>query len=168
MAEIVERAVRDLVPYARNPRRNDAVVDQMAASIREFGFKVPILALSDGTIVDGHLRLKAAQKLRIETVPVILCDEWTPAQVKAFRLMRKVKILGRPTTVSDLVGWSRRQALVSSEAERVGTDTAAAVLHRTGCSGPRRGRDSFADDTCRGQPQFRAQRNSGSDQAASR
>jgi hypothetical protein len=87
MTEIVERAVRDLVPYARNPRKNDAVVDQMAASIREFGFKVPILALSDGTIVDGHLRLKAAQKLKIDTVPVILCDEWTPAQVKAFRLM---------------------------------------------------------------------------------
>jgi ParB-like chromosome segregation protein Spo0J len=87
MTEIVERAVQDLVPYARNPRKNDSVVDQMAASIREFGFKVPILALSDGTIVDGHLRLKAAQKLRIETVPVILCDEWTPAQVKAFRLM---------------------------------------------------------------------------------
>ena len=87
MAEIVERAVRDLIPYARNPRKNDAVVDQMAASIREFGFKVPILALSDGTIVDGHLRLKAAQKLKCETVPVILCDEWTPAQVKAFRLM---------------------------------------------------------------------------------
>jgi ParB-like chromosome segregation protein Spo0J len=52
----------------------------MAASIREFGFKVPILALSDGTIIDGHLRLKAAQKLKIETVPVILCDEWTPTQ----------------------------------------------------------------------------------------
>jgi hypothetical protein len=60
MTEIVERAVRDLIPYARNPRKNDAVVDQMAASIREFGFKAPILALSDGTIVDGHLRLKAA------------------------------------------------------------------------------------------------------------
>jgi ParB-like chromosome segregation protein Spo0J len=87
MTEIVERATKDLVPYARNPRKNDAVVDQMAASIREFGFKVPILALSDGTIVDGHLRLKAAQKLRIVAVPVILCDEWTPAQVKAFRLM---------------------------------------------------------------------------------
>ena len=80
MAEIVERAVRDLVPYAR--KKNDAVVDQMAASIREFGFKVPILALSDGTIIDGHLRLKAAQKLKLESVPVILCDEWTPAQVK--------------------------------------------------------------------------------------
>jgi ParB-like chromosome segregation protein Spo0J len=87
MSEIVERAVRDLVPYARKPRKNDDAVDKMAASIREFGFKVPILALSDGTIVDGHLRLKAAQKLRIETVPVILCDKWTPAQVKAFRLM---------------------------------------------------------------------------------
>ncbi len=87
MAEIVERAVGDLIPYARNPRINDAVVDQMAASIREFGFKVPILALSDGTIVDGHLRLKAAQKLGIEIVAVILCDAWTPAQVKAYRLM---------------------------------------------------------------------------------
>ncbi len=48
---------------------------------------MPILALSDGTIIDGHLRLKAAQKLKLEKVPVILCDEWTPAQVKAFRLM---------------------------------------------------------------------------------
>ncbi len=87
MTEIVERATKDLVPYARNPRKNDAVVDQMAASIREFGFKVPILALSDRTIADGHLRLKAAQKLKIVTVPVILGGEWTPAQVKAFRLM---------------------------------------------------------------------------------
>jgi ParB-like chromosome segregation protein Spo0J len=87
MTEIVERAVRNLIPYARNPRENDAVVDQMAASVREFGFKVPILALSDGTIADGHLRLKTAQKLKIEMVPVILCDEWTPAQVKTFRLM---------------------------------------------------------------------------------
>jgi ParB-like chromosome segregation protein Spo0J len=76
MAEIVECAVRELIPYARNPRKNDAVVDQMAASIREFGFKVPILALSNGTIVDAHLRLKTAQKLKIGTVPVILCDEW--------------------------------------------------------------------------------------------
>ncbi len=47
MTEIVERAVRNLIPYARNPRKNDAVVDQMAASIREFGFQVPILALEE-------------------------------------------------------------------------------------------------------------------------
>ena len=76
-----------LVFYARNPRKNDAAVDRMCSSIREFGFKIPVLARSDGEVVDGHLRLKAAKKLRITEVPVILCDEWTPAQVRAFRLM---------------------------------------------------------------------------------
>ncbi len=76
-----------LVFYARNPRKNDAVVDRMCSSIREFGFKIPVLARSDGEVVDGHLRLKAAKKLRIPEVPVILCDEWTASQVKAFRLM---------------------------------------------------------------------------------
>lgn len=79
--------IEKLVFYARNPRRNDAAIDRMCASIREFGFKIPVLARSDGEVVDGHLRLKAAKKLDIVEVPVILCDEWTPAQVKAFRLM---------------------------------------------------------------------------------
>src|SRR5215475_12304349 len=76
-----------LSPYPRNPRKNDAAVDRMCGSIREFGFKIPSLVRSDGEIVDGHLRLKAARKLGITEVPVILCDEWTPAQVKAFRLL---------------------------------------------------------------------------------
>src|ERR1700680_2784174 len=76
-----------LVFYARNPRKNDAAVDRMCGSIREFGLKIPVLARSDGEVVDGHLRLKAARKLGIAEIPVILCDEWTPAQVKAFRLM---------------------------------------------------------------------------------
>jgi DNA modification methylase len=82
-----------LVFYARNPRKNDAAVDRMCSSIREFGFKIPVLARSDGEVVDGHLRLKAARKLGswpggdTTAIPVILCDEWTPAQVKAFRLM---------------------------------------------------------------------------------
>src|SRR5215469_8012507 len=75
------------VLYARNPRKNDAVVDRMCSSIREFGFTIPVLARSDDEVVDGHLRIKAARKLRIEQIPVILCDEWTAAQVKAFRLM---------------------------------------------------------------------------------
>jgi ParB-like chromosome segregation protein Spo0J len=79
--------IERLVPYARNPRKNDAAVDRMCGSIREFGFKIPCLLRSDGEIVDGHLRLKAACKLGITEVPVILCDEWTPAQVKAFRLL---------------------------------------------------------------------------------
>src|SRR6266851_4854021 len=59
----------------------------MVASIQEFGFKIPVLARSDGQVVDGHLRLKAALKLGIREIPVILCDEWSPAQVKAFRLL---------------------------------------------------------------------------------
>ncbi len=78
-----------LVPYGRNPKKNDdpEIVAKMAGSIKEYGFKVPVLARSDGLVVDGHLRLKAAMELRLETVPVILCDDWTEAQVKAFRLM---------------------------------------------------------------------------------
>src|SRR5690242_20214246 len=76
-----------LVFYIRNPRKNDAAVDRMCGSIREFGFKIPVLARSDGEVVDGHLRLKAARKLGITDVPVLLCDEWTKTQVKAFRLM---------------------------------------------------------------------------------
>src|ERR1700722_6996261 len=76
-----------LVEYPRNPCKNDAAVDRMCGSIREFGFKIPCLVRSDGEIVDGHLRLKAARKLGITEIPVMLCDEWTPGQVKAFRLM---------------------------------------------------------------------------------
>src|SRR5258708_3914133 len=76
-----------LVFYVRNPRKNDAAVDRMVASIQEFGFKIPVLARSSGEVVDGHLRLKAACKLGLTELPVILCDEWSEAQVKAFRLM---------------------------------------------------------------------------------
>jgi DNA modification methylase len=85
--EIQHWAIEKLVPYIRNPRKNDAAVDRMVSSMREFGFKIPMLVRSDGEVVDGHLRLKAAKKLGITEIPVILCDEWTPAQVKAFRLM---------------------------------------------------------------------------------
>jgi DNA modification methylase len=80
-------SIERLVEYPRNPRKNDSAVDRMCSSIREFGFKIPCLVRSDGEVVDGHLRLKAARKLGIAEIPVILCDEWTPAQVKAFRLM---------------------------------------------------------------------------------
>jgi DNA modification methylase len=76
-----------LVEYARNPRKNDDVVDRMCGAIREFGFRIPIVARSDGTIVDGHLRLKAARKLDIKTVPVVLADDLNETQIKAFRLL---------------------------------------------------------------------------------
>src|SRR5216684_517064 len=80
-------SIERLVEYPRNPRKNDGAVDRMCASIREFGFKIPCLVRSDGEVVDGHLRLKAARKLGIAEIPVILCDEWSEAQVKAFRLL---------------------------------------------------------------------------------
>jgi DNA modification methylase len=79
--------ISKLVPYIRNPRKNDHAIERMMASINEFGFKIPILARSTGAVVDGHLRLKAAQKLGMAELPVILCDEWSEAQVKAFRLL---------------------------------------------------------------------------------
>jgi hypothetical protein len=75
-----------LIDYARNPRKNDHAVDRVAAAIKEFGFRVPIIAKSDGLVVDGHLRLKAARKLGLVEVPVVLADDLTDAQVKAFRL----------------------------------------------------------------------------------
>ena len=74
------------VEYAGNPRKNDHAVDKIAAAINEFGFRIPIVAKSDGLIVDGHLRLKAAKKLGLDTVPVLLADDMTDQQIKAFRL----------------------------------------------------------------------------------
>jgi DNA modification methylase len=76
-----------LIPYARNPRKNDQAVDRMCAAIREFGFRIPVVARSDGTVVDGHLRLKAAIRLGLPDVPVALADDLTEAQIKAFRLL---------------------------------------------------------------------------------
>jgi len=79
--------IERLVPYARNPRKNDVNVDRMAGAIKEFGFRIPVVAKSDGTVVDGHLRIKAAQKLGMTKLPVVLADELTDAQIKAFRLL---------------------------------------------------------------------------------
>lgn len=76
-----------LKPYANNPRRNDEAVSQMCNAIREMGFKVPIIVRSDGEVVDGHLRLKAAKQLGLTEVPVLLADDLTPTQVKAFRIL---------------------------------------------------------------------------------
>jgi DNA modification methylase len=78
--------IEKCIDYARNPRKNDHAVDKVASAIKEFGFRVPIVAKSDGLVVDGHLRLKAAKKLGLTEVPVILADDMSEAQIKAFRL----------------------------------------------------------------------------------
>ncbi len=76
----------DLKPYENNPRYNENAVDAVAASIKEFGFKVPIIIDADNVIIAGHTRLKAAQKLGLEKAPCIVADDLTPDKVKAFRL----------------------------------------------------------------------------------
>lgn len=73
--------------YAKNPRiHKPADIDKTARFIERFGFKGAIVARSTGEVIDGHLRLKALQKLGWKEVPVVLGDEWTPEEVKAFRL----------------------------------------------------------------------------------
>ncbi len=76
-----------LIEYENNPRKNDHAVEQMCAAISEMGFKVPIIAKSNGLVVDGHLRLKAARQLALPTVPVILADDLSETQIKAFRIL---------------------------------------------------------------------------------
>lgn len=84
--KVTYMGVDSLIPYANNPRLNDNAVDAVAASIKEFGFKVPIVVDGENVIINGHTRLKAAHKLGLEQVPVIVADDLTPEQVKAFRL----------------------------------------------------------------------------------
>lgn len=84
--EIIYKKLDEIRPYANNPRNNDNAVDAVAASIREYGFKQPIVIDVNGEIVAGHTRLKAAKKLGLKEVPCILADDLTPEQVKAYRL----------------------------------------------------------------------------------
>lgn len=84
--EIVMKRTADIKPYAGNPRDNDNAVPYIAESIKQFGFRVPIVLDQDDVIVCGHTRWKAAQKLGIEEVPTVGVDDLTPEQVKAFRL----------------------------------------------------------------------------------
>ena len=84
--DIVNRRLSEIHPYENNPRFNDEAVDAVAASIQEFGFKVPIVLDSEGVIVAGHTRWKAALKLQLEEVPCVVADDLSPEQIKAFRL----------------------------------------------------------------------------------
>ena len=83
---IINKSVEALRAYDKNPRRNDEAVEYVANSIREFGFKVPVIIDKNDVIVCGHTRVKAAVKLGMGEVPCIVADDLTPAQIKAFRL----------------------------------------------------------------------------------
>ena len=84
--EIVMKQTEDLQAYKYNPRDNDNAVDVVAESIKEFGFKVPLVITGENVIVCGHTRLRAAKRLGIREVPCIVADDLTPEQIKAFRL----------------------------------------------------------------------------------
>jgi len=84
--DIREINIDQLIPYSNNPRHNDSAVEAVVNSIKEFGFKVPIVVDKNNVIVAGHTRIKAAKKLGMEQVPCVIADDLTPSQVKAFRL----------------------------------------------------------------------------------
>lgn len=84
--EVVYKKVKDLKPYDKNPRKNAKAVDAVAESIRQFGFKVPIVIDKDNVIVCGHTRWKASKKLGLEEVPCVVASDLTKEQIKAFRL----------------------------------------------------------------------------------
>lgn len=78
--------IQDVKPYANNPRDNDGGVDAVANSIKEFGWQQPIVVDKDHVIVAGHTRYKAAKKLGMKEVPIVVANKLTPEQVKAYRL----------------------------------------------------------------------------------
>ena len=83
---IVEKKLKEIKPYEKNARKNDDAVKYVAESIRQFGFKVPIVIDKDNVIVAGHTRYKASKELGLEAVPCIVADDLTEEQIKAYRL----------------------------------------------------------------------------------
>ena len=84
--QIIIKGIGEIQPYENNPRRNETAVDAVAASIREFGWQQPIVVDKDGVIIAGHTRYKAAKKLGLAEVPVVVADKLTEEQIKAYRL----------------------------------------------------------------------------------
>lgn len=95
--KIIYKNIEELTPYDNNPRLNDSGVDALAESIKQFGFKVPVIIDKNGVVVAGHTRIKACKKLGIKDVPCIIADDLTDEQIKAFRLA--------DNKVAELSGW---------------------------------------------------------------
>lgn len=84
--QIITKKLEELRPYKNNPRKNDHAVDAVANSIKEFGFKVPLVIDNNGEIIAGHTRYKAAKKLKMKEIPCIVADDLTEEQIRAFRI----------------------------------------------------------------------------------
>jgi ParB-like chromosome segregation protein Spo0J len=83
---IEQRALDTIFPYARNPRKNQQAIPKVKASLKEFGWRQPIVVDSDGIIIVGHTRYLAALELGLTEAPVHVAENLTPSQVKAYRL----------------------------------------------------------------------------------
>ena len=127
--EIIYKDPKELIPYENNPRKNDPAVKAVKNSIKEFGFKVPIVIDRDGVIVTGHTRLKAALQLHMSEVPVVVADDLDEEQIKAFRLGPLGLVIGLLTAcvafpTECIVQWSTNNVVVelldTVENQRVG------------------------------------------------
>jgi ParB-like chromosome segregation protein Spo0J len=110
-------SITKLVPYAGNPRKNDHAVEQVSDAIKRFGFRVPVLAKSNGEIIDGHLRVKAAKRLGLSEVPVVLCDDLNESDVRALRIS-----INRMAELAEWDGELLNAELEALAAEGVGLD----------------------------------------------
>ena len=113
--EIIELPIEQLKMYENNPRNNLPAVKYVAASIKEFGFKQPIVIDKDYVIVAGHTRLLAAKKLGLTTVPCVMADDLTDEQIKAYRLA--------DNKVKEQSGWDfEKLSIEMKELQNVGFD----------------------------------------------
>lgn len=109
---IIEIPINQLKPYKKNARFNENAVPKVAESIRQFGFKVPIVVDKNMVVITGHTRLEASKQLGLEKVPCIIADDLTPKQVKAFRLV--------DNRTSEFASWN--YDLLQSELETLDID----------------------------------------------
>tara|TARA_R100000329_G_scaffold50992_2_gene47096 strand:- start:1079 stop:2278 length:1200 start_codon:yes stop_codon:yes gene_type:complete len=84
--KVKEIEIRKVIPYARNPRKNEDAISKVAASIKEFGWQQPVVVDSEMVVIAGHTRLAAARSLSMDKVPIVVADNLSPSQVKAYRL----------------------------------------------------------------------------------
>ena len=105
--KIEYRKTKDLIPYENNPRKNEDAVEKVAMSIKEYGFRQPIVIDEEGVIITGHTRLKAAKVLGLDEVPVIVASDLTEEQVKAYRIA--------DNKVSDFSIWDNKKLLEELE-----------------------------------------------------
>lgn len=105
--KITDRRLDSIEPYENNPRRNDEAVEYVADSLREFGWKQPIVIDRNGVIIAGHTRYKAAKLLGLETAPCLIADDLTEDQVRAYRIA--------DNKVSDFAVWDNKLLLEELE-----------------------------------------------------